>query len=204
MDINYLDAGRVEVPLFPRGMGPTITLSDIKERRFDLFNRDTTFIEHLQGNNAMLDRHDDRTITANVDEVLQALHENLTDHKEIVEEARDGYLEKCREALKDARKRINKRLKALDDGKEVNMTHIGFNLQPPQDHSKEFVTVIKMLELHKAALDDDPEWNGPATIELKAIDVQRFVLNEWEWQDQFLSTNSMYSDKAAVLFSSSV
>lgn len=47
----------------------------------------------------MLDRNDDRTITANVDEVLTALRKNLAEHREIVAEAKDGYIRKCRAEL---------------------------------------------------------------------------------------------------------
>jgi len=91
----------------------------------------------------MLDRHDERTITANVDEVLEALRKNLDEHADIVIEARDGY-------IKAARKALAQRLEQLRDGKLVALS---FTLAPPQDHTRDFETVIKMLELHKAAHD---------------------------------------------------
>lgn len=150
----------------------------------------------------MLDIHDERTITANVDEVLDALRANLAEHKAIVKEAKDGYSVKCHRALLDARKTLNKRLAAIKEGKDVEMNPISFRLSPPQDHCKEFDTIIKMLELHKTALDADPSHKGPATIELKASDVQRFVLNNWSWQEQFLAANSVYSGKAERLYHS--
>jgi hypothetical protein len=141
----------------------------------------------------MLDRHDDRTITALVDEVLTALRVNLEEHKEIVEEARTGYMNKAQAALE-------KRLGQLREGKLVELS---FRLTPPQDHSKDFRTVITMLELHKAAHEADPANEAidsvPATIELKAADVQRFILNDWSWMDNFLTLNSAYSAKATTL-----
>jgi len=144
----------------------------------------------------MLDHHDARTITANVDEVLDALRTNLAEHKEIVEEARVGYLDQAEKALA-------KRMTQLREGKLVALQ---FSLQPPQDHSREFQTVIKMLELHKNAHDrniSSAQVHKPnATIELKAADVQRFVLNDWSWMDSFLLSNSGYSGKSRTLAAS--
>lgn len=144
----------------------------------------------------MLDHHDARTITANVDEVLTALRTNLAEHKEIVEEARAGYLDQAEKALA-------KRMAQLREGKLVALS---FNLQPPQDHSREFDTVIKMLELHKNAHDGNINsalvHKPNATIELKAADVQRFVLNDWSWMDTFLLSNSGYSGKSRTLAAS--
>jgi hypothetical protein len=68
---------------------------------------------------------------------------------------------------------------------------VTFNLNPPQDHSNAYRTVIKMLELHLEA--------GAETIELKAADVQQYVLNDWGWMDNFLASNAAYSGKARTL-----
>lgn len=65
-----------------------------------------------------------------------------------------------------------------------------FHLAPPQDHSKDYQTVIKMLELHLEA---------GGGIELKAADVQQYVLNNWGWMDNFLLSNSAYSGKSMTL-----
>lgn len=149
----------------------------------------------------MLDRNDDRTINALVAEVLTALRDNLLEHQEIVEEAREGYLSKCCDALEKALLRIASRLTQVKDGEVLEMRPIHFNnLTPPEDHSKEFRTVIKMLELHKAAFDaESGNAEEQATIQLKAADVQKYVLNDWSWMDAFLHSNSMYSEKARSL-----
>jgi hypothetical protein len=189
---------RVKFPLFPIAPQPEIPLTDIKERQFDLIDR----AQRLRGDH-MLDRHDERTITALVDEVLDALRTNLEEHKEIVIEAHAGYLDRCRKALAKAGDKIATMAAKLEAGEVTEMKPITFNLSPPQDHSKDFRTTIKMMELHKAAHDADPNNNEgqPATFELKAVDVQRFILNDWSWMDQFLATNSAYSAKAAVMLS---
>lgn len=126
----------------------------------------------------MLNPHDDRTITALTKTVLDTLRQNLADHGDIVKEAREGYVKEAGEALQ-------KRLDQIREGRVVDLT---FRLTPPQDHSNEYRTVIKMLELHLEAGEDK--------IELKAADVQQYVLNNWGWMDTFLLSNSAYSGKA--------
>lgn len=144
----------------------------------------------------MLDVLDERTIRANVDEVLQALYQNLQEHQEIVAEAQKGYHEKIRDAFLKAQDTLTKRLDALEQGELPPVSNITFDLPPPADHSKEFKTVIKMLELHKNAWHPD---GGTPTIDLKAADVQRFVLNDWSWMSKFLRTNAAYSTKSQAL-----
>ncbi len=135
----------------------------------------------------MLDPHDDRTITALVDEVLLTLRANLQEHQEIVAEAKAGYLRSAQEALQT-------RLARLQMAEIVDLS---FNLYPPKDYTRDFNTVIKMLELHKAAWESNPaNAKIPATIAMKAADVNRFVLNVWTWSKDFLVLNSTYSGKA--------
>jgi hypothetical protein len=139
----------------------------------------------------MLSKNDDRTITALVEDVLRDLYTNLEDHREIVQEARDGYLTKAEAAL-------GERMAQLREGRLVSLS---FDLTPPQDHSREFRTVIKMLELHKEAHDAQSVKGNrqPSTIELKAADVRKYVLNDWGWMDHFLAVSSAYSQKAAMM-----
>lgn len=154
----------------------------------------------------MLNPHDDRTILANVDEVLLALKTNLAEHKEMVAEAKAGYRQKCLDALHKAEQDIHERLAIAHlnaGGTKIDISPITFRIAPPEDHSKEFETVIKMLELHKNAHDGQHEGFKdtipPATITLKAADVQRFVLNDWSWMDSFLVSNAGYSPKSMAI-----
>jgi len=160
------------------------------------------------------DNHsDNRTINysvANVDDVLEALRQNLAEHKEIVAEARLGYIncehifEECKADIEKARMNLVNSFAKLDCGDAIPMPTIHFPIPVPTDHSREFGTIIKMLELYKAAHEGNPtnSLKMPATIELKAADVRRFVLNDWQWMDHFLlvnSINSIYSAKSRAL-----
>lgn len=114
-------------------------------------------------------------IMAEKDSVLKTLIANRTEHSEIVKEARKGFIEKARTALK-------KRLEELESGKLVEMT---FNLYPPQDQTKVYDTAIKMLEMHT-----------DKTIALSSDQVRCLIMDEWDWTNAFLTTASAYSNSA--------
>ena len=124
----------------------------------------------------MLDRHDERTITAKVSTVLEALHRHRTEHQVMLEEAREGYCEKAAAALAA-------RIDLLKSNKPVDLS---FKLSPPRNYTDQFDNIITMLTLHQES--------GAETVELKAIDVRRFVQGEWDWYDNFLVANAAYSE----------
>jgi hypothetical protein len=157
----------------------------------------------------MLDHRDIRTTTATCDELLKKLRANLAEHVELVEEAREGYEQKCEDALNAAVGTLAGRIIAIREHREKGskgrlrmMEHIRFDIAPPEDHRREFETVIAILELQKNAHDSQPGGvakNGPATIQLKAVDVQRYFLNDWDWSSKFLRGNAQYSAKSQIL-----
>lgn len=121
------------------------------------------------------------TIKAQTTEVLAKLKANRAQHADLVKEAREGYCKAAESALKE-------KLTELREGKLVALA---FNLQPPQDYTREYDTAIAMLTLHQQA--------GEETIELTAMDVQQFIMDEWEWAMRFLVSNSAYSPKTRTL-----
>jgi hypothetical protein len=117
-------------------------------------------------------------ITTIVDkqEALSKLRSNRDQHKQIVEEARGGYVEQ-------ARKLLGEKLNELESGK---ITALRFDLQPPEDHSDDYELAITMLELH-----------SEPTIEMTATDVRTLMMDEWDWLHRFLLTNARYANSAA-------
>lgn len=123
-------------------------------------------------------------ITARKNAVLETIRKNREEHLEIVAEARRGYLEKATALLKE-------KLEKVEEAKQAQGRRIGslrVELQEPGDHTSEYDTVIRMLELHQGD-----------TAELNADEVRQFLENKWDWMDQFLRTTSTYSEKARVL-----
>ena len=108
--------------------------------------------------------------------LLEALKKNRDSHKAIVAEAREGYVKAARQALV-------KRMAELDAGKIVTL---GFNLSVPVDMTKEYSTVIGMLEMSQEE-----------TITLSSAEYRCLVEDAWDWQNNFLMSNSHYSVTAS-------
>lgn len=115
-------------------------------------------------------------VEVSVDEALNALHTCRHAHQAIVAEAREGY-------LKAATKALRERTKEIAAGKVVPLQ---FYLPVPVDHTKHYDTVIKMLESHKKP-----------TITLDAAQVECILMDKWDWQHVFTTTNAPYSAIAA-------
>jgi hypothetical protein len=125
-------------------------------------------------------------IQANKAEVLATIKKNRDEHLEIVAEAREGYLEKAELLLKEKIAEIEEAKKA--QGRRIGSIRI--DLTEPGDHTGDYNTIIRMLELHQGD-----------TIELNSDEVRQFLENKWDWMDQFLRGTSLYSGKAAKLLS---
>ena len=106
---------------------------------------------------------------------LETLRENKERHVQIVKEAREGYIKSAKEALAA-------RMDKLESGEVVSLS---FTLTPPQDYSKIYDVAIRMLDMHTEN-----------TIELDGTQVQHLVMDEWDWQQGFLTSNTRYSKMA--------
>jgi hypothetical protein len=115
-------------------------------------------------------------VECNKDELLETLRKNRARHKEIVIEARKGYMAKAKETLQE-------KLEELETGK---VKSVSVSLSAPQDMSSVYDTTIKMLELHQQP-----------TITLSSDEVRMLVEDKWDWTARFLASNAMYSDIAA-------
>lgn len=104
--------------------------------------------------------------------VLEKLKANRETHSKIVKEAREGYVVKARAAL-------DRRLDELKSGRLVGLV---FSLAPPQDHTEVYDTAITMLELEVSE-----------TVQLNSDQVRNLMMDQWDWSDDFLATNAVYS-----------
>ena len=119
-----------------------------------------------------------KTVRLRKIELLGKLGVNRDKHKEIFLEALEGY----KKAIIDA---LESRLADAKAGKRID-TYI--NLEQPIDQTKEYDRVITMLEM---SLD--------AEIELDERQFAQYVMDNWSWKSQFLTTNSVYSRTAATV-----
>jgi len=115
------------------------------------------------------------TMNFSREELLAKLRENAANHKKIVEEARAGYVEKAKAAV----------AAKLDELKAGKVVALSFHLAPPQDFSEVYKTTIGMLDMSK-----------DETITLTADEFRQLVQDEWDWTDNFLVSNRVYSETA--------
>ncbi len=121
---------------------------------------------------------DEMSVTVDVKDLLKKLHANRENHAKIVAEAKKGY-------LTEARKAIAKRMEQLEKGKIVSLH---FSLSVPQDFTYVYDTAIEMLQMHQGE-----------TVKLNATQVRHLAMDQWDWRDSFLASNSSYSATARSL-----
>jgi len=121
-------------------------------------------------------------IQAKTSSVLGTLQENREKHKQVVKEARVGYLDA-------AKKELAKRLEQLASGKLVSLT---FSLSMPQDYTNVYDTAIEMLKMHTEQ-----------QVELDSSQVRSLIQDQWDWKRVWTHTNSAYSATARGMLDAS-
>jgi len=124
--------------------------------------------------------HIDMSMEFPREKVLATLKQNRETHSATFQEAREGYINAARDA-------VASKLKDLENGK---FTGLNFRLTMPQDMTAAYDTAISMLELSEAQ-----------NITLTAQTYRQFVLDEWDWMDNWLLSNAAYSKSAADIAS---
>lgn len=119
-------------------------------------------------------------ITVDKAELLSKLQQNRTDHRRIFEEALEGFRA---EAIAE----LEQRLADLRAGKRRDLM---VRKIVPQDHTGDYDRAVAMIEM---SIGD--------TITLSENDFAQYVMDDWGWQDQFLS-NTYGSRSAAAKFGS--
>ena len=121
------------------------------------------------------------TLTLNYrrEEVIQRLKTNLTRHKQVLAEARAGYIQKAKEAM-------TQKMAALDKGKIVQLR---FDLRPPTSYVDAYEDVIEAMSHAEGEL-----------VELTIEQQKAFMADRWDWQNDFLRANAKYSALATSAF----
>jgi len=118
--------------------------------------------------------------TIKKDALLKALKENLKLHDELHGEAVEKFWERVaadfEAKVTEARGLITNQ--QLDRGR----VSIGISFSKPENHAKDYQAVIKMIEME---VED--------VIELDEHEFRQYVLNDWNWKDEFLTSNAMYA-----------
>lgn len=113
-------------------------------------------------------------------DLLKALKLNRDEHRSTFLEALDGY-------SKEAIKALNERVEDAKRNKRISLT---FRLVQPEDHTRDYDRVIRMLEMSVSE-----------ELEITQDQFANFVMDDWAWSRQFYASNSTYSSKAATKLS---
>jgi hypothetical protein len=110
------------------------------------------------------------------EQLLAILQENRANHREIFEEALDGW-------RKHAIGQLEAKLTELREGTAQS---IRLSYPPPTDQTRDYDRAIRMIEL-----------NVRDTIVLDEESTANFVMDDWGWQQRWLLDNSAYSAGAS-------
>lgn len=115
----------------------------------------------------------DNTITVKVDQLLERLTSNLSQHQAKVELAQQRYREQVVAELQQR----------LSDGRAGRPIDVGvFGRMPvPRSFAHEYEQAIEELR-----------WHTGDTVEITSRDFRRYVLDKWEWEQQFHASSSAY------------
>lgn len=111
-------------------------------------------------------------VTVKKKELLDSLTKNRDGHRGLFLKAIEGYKAAVIKELESS-------LESAKAGKEFNKF---IQLEEPKDHTKDYNRIIKMLEMSVA---DE--------IEISESQFQMYVMDEWSWKDQFVTTSNQYT-----------
>lgn len=117
-------------------------------------------------------------IRVDKDELIAKLTENKAKHREVLEEAIEGF-------RTDALARLEEQIAQIERG-SVREVHI--RIPRLSDHTRDYDRVIAMLEMSQ---DDE--------IMLSETDFASYVMDDWAWKREFIVGNKMYSKTAETM-----
>lgn len=111
-------------------------------------------------------------------DLLKKLRQNRAEHREVFEEASEEFRKEVIRVLDER----------LADAKAGRRIQLRMNLVQPMDQTEEYDQAIAMCEM---SVDDD--------ITLSHENFRNYVLDRWQWRDQFIASNVAYSAKARAM-----
>lgn len=133
----------------------------------------------LQGRHTQM-----REVKVKKDELLRVVRENRAKHIEGYKEAVAGYKEAALVAIDKAMQRLKAQVQDLEAGEVLRLAAVSFDLRVPEDHTKDYDQVIRMLEM---CVDTE--------VTLKADEFACYVMDDWEWKNDWLDVSNTYSNK---------
>lgn len=111
----------------------------------------------------------------NKTDLLSALNKNLETHRDNFLEAQEAYKQRVVQELEQA----------LKDAREGTKIRTAFNLPQPTDHTDDYKSAIRRLEM---CIDD--------TITIDEDAFNQYVMDQWGWKHQFAAIANTYTGKS--------
>ena len=124
-------------------------------------------------------RNPNQTFEFNVEEILGKVKTNREQHVKNYNEAISKYNQKLREKLSEM-------VSALDNGADIELHEL--HIPKPvtyAGHYDKYITILEMTTDTAISLDENT--------------FERIVMDQWEWQHDFLSNTMGYVDKQAAI-----
>lgn len=114
-----------------------------------------------------------REVKVKKSELLEKVRANRDAHRDLFLKAQEGYRLRIIEEL-------DRSLKDAQEGRRVDLKVLAMPV--PEDHTDDYDVVITMLEME---VDDN--------VIIDDHDIQRFVLDKWDWKVRAMTTNTAYA-----------
>lgn len=111
-------------------------------------------------------------VTLKRDELLESLSDNRKGHRQAFLDAQEGW-----KAII-----LNELETRLADARAGRRYSAAFHFPEPEDHTKDYDRVIRMVEM---SVDDH--------LTISEHDFAQFVMDDWEWKANWTASNSRYS-----------
>lgn len=117
-----------------------------------------------------------KVVKVNRGALLGVIQENRDKHRAIFQEALDGYKD-------EALRLLNGHIDRIKRGK---VSTVFVSLPAPQDHTRDYDRILRMLNM-----------SVDAEVELSEPDFAQYVMDDWAWKREFLTTASVYNSATA-------
>ena len=117
--------------------------------------------------------------------LIEKLTENLEKHDDVYNEAVDNYWKEVKETFEE---KVEEAKEMIDERETSNGgINLSIYIEAPVSYKEAYVDTLAMLEYE---VDDE--------VELTQNEFKSYVLNQWNWSNQFLTSNAMYASAGTM------
>lgn len=129
---------------------------------------------------------DMRTIEMPTEDLIKALEKNLEVHNEVYSEAIENFWKQVQDEFDEEIEEAQEVISNKDLGTKRGV-FVQIAIKAPINREEDYKTAIAMF---KAEVKK--------TVEVSQREFEMYVLNKWDWADEFLTSNSMYASAGTI------